>query len=254
MRRLGLEGRGAASGPIRGAGAGTRLAGAALVFAACVLAPRSIPGAIVLVVSAGGWVAACGVSGRLIVRLIGLSLLMFLPLPLLAAIAHWTGIGTGPRDASGVAGVAAAGWVAARGAACLLVATSTAAAIRPWDLQDGLSRLPLPSMLVALIVQIVRQAGTLVDEVARMSAAVRVRGGVGGWQGAWRVASALPMSWLPRVADRAERVSRAMEARDFDGLMIPVDKGVIGRRDLLWLSMTTGWVLLVVALRLVEGG
>jgi energy-coupling factor transporter transmembrane protein EcfT len=181
-------------------------------------------------------------------------MVMFAPLPLLAGMAMWTGVGIGNGLPSDGAGVAPAGWVAARGAACLLVATATATSLRPWDLQEALARLPLPSILVALIVQIVRQAGTLVDEVLRMGAAVRVRGGVGGWKGTWRVAAALPMSWLPRVGDRAERVARAMEARDFDGLAAPTGEPGIVRRDVLWLSMTTGWVLLVVALRLVEGG
>ena len=52
--------------------------------------------------------------------------------------------------------------------------------------------------------------------------AVALRGGTRGFKTGLRLTKALPVAWLPRVLARADRVSAAMQVRDYRGeLMDP---------------------------------
>jgi energy-coupling factor transporter transmembrane protein EcfT len=82
-------------------------------------------------------------------------------------------------------------------------------------LREGLTQLPLPGIVSAIVVQIVHQTASLFYETKRVASAMAVRGASGGGRAAWQVLWSLPRVWLPRIVDRADRVADAMELRGY---------------------------------------
>ncbi len=119
---------------------------------------------------------------------------------------------------------AAAGWehgfavsanLLVRGVSGVLISMATVASVSVSDLREGLTRLPLPGIVSAIVVQIVHQTASLFYETKRVASAMAVRGASGGGKAAWQVLWSLPRVWLPRIVDRADRVADAMELRGY---------------------------------------
>jgi energy-coupling factor transporter transmembrane protein EcfT len=234
----GLELPGSARGPILGLAPPTRLllglAGIALVLTSDPLRPA---GAAVLALTVAGLLAAGRLPARALRRVLVLGAALLLPLALLTPLV--------------AGGVEVPVRIAVRGLAVMLVSAVTLGSLGGADLPAALAGLRAPPLVVAIVVQIVHQAGTLVHESRRLAGAMAVRGATGGGRAALRVVTSLPTVWLPRVVDRAERVAAAMELRGF-GAEIPVRaERRAGRADHL---ARIGAVLVVVAAGLVRHG
>jgi len=97
----------------------------------------------------------------------------------------------------------------------MLLCAATVTTLSASDLRRGLLGLPVPAMVTAILLQIVQQTATLLDESRRVAMAIAVRGASTGGLTAIRLIGSLPRVWLPRVMERAERVAAAMELRGF---------------------------------------
>jgi energy-coupling factor transporter transmembrane protein EcfT len=105
----------------------------------------------------------------------------------------------------------------------LAVSVATLATLNASDLRKGLLHLPVPSLVSAILLQIVYQTATLAYETDRVASAMAVRGASKGWRTAWRVMSSLPQVWLPRILERADRVAATMELRAYCTADLPSD-------------------------------
>jgi energy-coupling factor transporter transmembrane protein EcfT len=204
---------GCAHGPVKGLEPHTRVLVGATVFAACMTSPPSTRhGSLVTIVATLAWLAACRPPIRVVRSTLALGLVLFLPyfllLPLLPA-ASAADTGTWGQ------GVAVPWSVLLRGLSGTLVSVSTVTSLTASDLHEALVRLPVPSIVSAILVQIVHQTATLFYETKRVASAMAVRGASSGVTAAWRVLVSLPKVWLPRVLVRAERVAAAMELRGY---------------------------------------
>ena len=103
----------------------------------------------------------------------------------------------------------------------MLVSVATVTSLTASDLREALVRLPVPSIVSAVLLQIVHQTGTLFYETQRVASAMAVRGASSGGVAAWRLLVSLPKVWLPRVLVRAERVAAAMELRGYCDADLP---------------------------------
>lgn len=157
------------------------------------------------------WALGCGLPGRRLAGVLILAAWLFLPLFLLMSLAGVRDISGGWTGALHVSAV-----VALRGTVCLVVAAATMAALDVSEFRRGLSGLPLPHAVRALLLQIVHQTALLTDESCRIAVALRVRGAVSApWRCRMRAVFAFPVIWLLRLVARAERVGAAMEVRGF---------------------------------------
>lgn len=130
--------------------------------------------------------------------------------------------------------------IAVKGLSATVVGLATVSSLGTQALHDGVLHLPLPASVRLLILQIVHQSEVLRKETIRMHQAITVRGGVHGVRGMWEFAKALPVSWLPRVVHRAERVGRAMDMREY-GVILPDPPAVRWRkRDMLLIAGALG--------------
>lgn len=194
-------------GPVRGLSPQTRVLTGAMVWAACLLAPLSGGGVALLVVAAGGWIAARGVPWRVQRAMLVVSCAACLPLVVLAGVAsaaraaRWAELGPS---------LVTLGELLLRGVAAALVVTATAAALGMDDLRAALAALPTPAGVATISLQIVHQTTALLDETARIVTALAVRA---AGRGGCRLLLALPRVWLPRLLARAERVAIAMQVR-----------------------------------------
>jgi cobalt/nickel transport system permease protein len=141
-----------------------------------------------------------------------LGLLLFVPTFLLLPLM--------PFDGASAAGGWKHAFVASadllvRGMSGVLISMATVASVSVSDLREGLTRLPMPGIVSAIVVQIVHQTASLFYETKRVAAAMAVRGASGGGRAAWQVLWSLPRVWLPRIVDRADRVADAMELRGY---------------------------------------
>lgn len=102
-----------------------------------------------------------------------------------------------------------------------------------------------------LLVQIVHQTHALVAETRGLMQAIQVRGAASGLRAVPAMAAALPRVWMPRIIDRAERVSDAMEVRRFDSASIVADSAKWRRADLIGLGLATLGLAAAVTLRVV---
>lgn len=123
--------------------------------------------------------------------------------------------------------------IAVKGLASALTLMAPATALSAQETSDVVARLPLPTFLRLLVLQVIHQTGVLGRETRAIHRAVAVRGGVHGIKGILAVGRAVPETWLPRVAFRAERVARAMIVRGYgDRLSEPAAIG--------WSRINTG--------------
>lgn len=212
MARAWEEGWGSGAGVARFLSPQARLLGGLLGLAACLLTPLASPaGAGLLGLTALGWLAACAPPARVLRRLAAVGLVAVVPLALVGAAAA--------SARGGGAAVLAVGWeLGARGLAVAGVAAATAAALPLAELRAGLVALPLPGVVTAILVQIVQQTLSLVDEAARLAVALELRS---GGRGGRRLLAALPQVWLGRLVGRAERVAVCMVVRGLDVADLP---------------------------------
>jgi energy-coupling factor transporter transmembrane protein EcfT len=130
------------------------------------------------------------------------------------------------------------GWsILVKGWASVMVCAVSAASLDRIEAQAGLARLPLPRMSRAILVQILHQSAGMAEETQRIAAAFRLRTGRASWLQKLGALASLPMVWLPRVIQRAERLTQVMELRDFDASMRPMGEQRRGWRDALCLGM-----------------
>jgi energy-coupling factor transporter transmembrane protein EcfT len=128
-----------------------------------------------------------------------------------------------------------------RGLSGMLVTLGTVTSLSASDLREGLARLSIPRHVSAILLQIIHQAGTLVDETRQVASAMAIRGASGAGRTAWRVLASLPQVWIPRVVIRAEEVAAAMEVRGYGQDTIPSFHGNRLRpRDIIALLLATG--------------
>jgi cobalt/nickel transport system permease protein len=141
-------------------------------------------------------------------------------------------------------------WVLfARGFVGMLVSVTAIAALTPGELHEGLRALKLPPLVATLVLQIVHQSGLLIEETRRISAALSLRGGSESATGTWRILSAMPRVWLPRVIHRAERLAMTMELRGY-GIDMPGQPTTKAKsRDFVSIALAGCWLLLVLCLR-----
>ncbi len=239
---------GCARGPVSTLAPQTRLLAGILVFAVCMVSPvTSALGAITVAAGTLAWLGACR-PPRKVARagaLFGLAL--FLPYFLLAPL-----IRSDPAHGGhGWARSLEVPWsLFSRGLSGMLVSLGAVTNLNLSDLREGLLRLPVPRVITAVLLQILHQTATLVDETAQVSAAMAVRGASGGRRTAWRVLSSLPQVWLPRVMLRAENVAAAMELRGFsEAELRPFGRVPLRARDGLALLFAAGLLALAAALR-----
>ncbi|MBI5536962.1 MAG: hypothetical protein HY898_29850 [Deltaproteobacteria bacterium] len=202
---------GCGHGPVSHLAPQTRMVAGATVFGACMLAPATSWLGVALIGSAALlWLVACRTPLRLARAALVLGCVLFLPyfllLPFLIGdpgAETWTSAARIPIS------------VFARGLAGMLVSIATVTTLTASELREGLLRLPVPSLVSAILLQIVHQSAALGYETRRIAAAMSVRGASGSGMAAWRVLASLPQVWLPRVLLRAERVAAAMEVRGY---------------------------------------
>ena len=148
--------------------------------------------------------------GKVLLSTVLLGLILFLPYLLLAPIIRWE------DPAMSWSQAFEAPWsVVLHGMTSMVVTVSTATTLSPSSLRQGLSRLPVPAVVSAVLIQIVHQTFNLICETRRLAAAVAVRGGTKGIRTGLRLAGSLPTIWMPRIMDRADRVAAAMELRGY---------------------------------------
>jgi hypothetical protein len=177
-----------------------RLVCAVLVAAAVLVADASTVrgGALVFGVLLV-WMPLCRFPLRALLRLLGLGAILFATTWVTLALAAWSG--------EGQASLGLAGNLAFKGLAVALLVWSTLLTYRLGDFLKSLSALPGATLME----QILQQTLSLLDESRRISQAWVLRGAAG--RASLALLRATPVVWLPRVAQRAERVTAAMELR-----------------------------------------
>jgi energy-coupling factor transporter transmembrane protein EcfT len=224
---------GCGHGPVSRLAPQTRILAGAALFAACMVAPvPSRCGLALLAAAAVGWLAACRTPLRIVRSAVLLGLALFLPyfllVPVIAGEPSTGTLGGALRVPSGVV---------AHGLAGMLVSIATVTALSASDLREGLLRLPVPTLVSAILLQIVNQTAALGYETRRIASAMAVRGASGKGVAALRVLVSLPQVWLPRVLVRAERVASAMDVRGYCEQGLPsFGAGRMGGRDAIALA------------------
>ncbi len=190
------------------------------MFAACMIAPATtMRGSLVTIVITATWLTGCRPPIRVVRTTVVLGLFLFLPYFLLLPLL--------PADPSTATGswrqALIVPWtVLLRGMSAMFISIATTATLSMSDLREALVRLPVPSVVSAILLQIVHQTATLFYETRRVASAMAVRGATSGGGTAWRVLSSLPRVWIPRIVVRAERVAATMELRGYcDGDLRP---------------------------------
>lgn len=126
-----------------------------------------------------------------------------------------------------------------------------AAALRAAEVQEllhAIGRLRVPPIFVTLTALMLRYLGVLEGEAARMLRARDARGVPPTIRERARVAGSMVGTLFVRSFERSERVSLAMQARGFTGLLPPPVAHPVPARDLLALA---GFLLVQVLLMLV---
>ncbi|MBK8480037.1 MAG: hypothetical protein IPL40_02510 [Proteobacteria bacterium] len=241
---------GCARGPIMGLTPPVRLLASGATFAACMVAPTTNAGGVLLIALATtGWLLACKPPLALVQRAVTLTLLLWLPVALLLPLL--------PPGAAGLKGRAplelllGLGGLLLRGLGALLIATGAVASLPPSGLREALLRLPLPRLVVAILLQIVQHTGSLLAETQRVRAALALRGAFSGAQSGWRLLRALPQVWLPRVIVRADRIADAMELRSYGWTALqPARSTPFVAREVAALILALSLLVVAAALRL----
>ncbi len=191
----------------------TRLLLGGAAFATCMIAPATtVAGGLLFAGTVAVWLIASRPPMKTVFGFALLGLLLLVPALLLLPLLPFHGVGGSDGWKHGF--VASADLVV-RGLGGVLISMATVASVSVSDLREGLTRLPLPGIVSAIVVQIVHQTASLFYETKRVASAMAVRGASGGGKAAWQVLWSLPRVWLPRIVDRADRVADAMELRGY---------------------------------------
>jgi energy-coupling factor transporter transmembrane protein EcfT len=213
---LDVWGRG--HGPIVRLAPFTRLLCTFLLFAGCLIAPLRDPWVIagmmgLLII----WLALCGIPIRLLGLWCGAAAMLFIPVLLLTP---WVQSPSG-TELAWADRLSITGGVALKGLFCMLITAGGTASLQFHVLPDALLGL-LPKAPAVLMCQIAQQTAILSDETGRLIQAMKLRGVTHGLAASIRVACSLPVVWMVRVLDRAERTAAAMTIRGYtvDGFSI----------------------------------
>jgi len=192
----------------------TKLGSGILLALACLIAPASSPGLLLVV---GVTIVQCVGSGIRKAQLRSLAKMYLLGyLPFVAVMLLARQFLPESSYAGGNTGSTAFLWsVVLRGAATMGIAGSSVATMTHSEFGEGLHRLVRAPLLAVLIMQILQQTGLLLAETRRASAAIALRSGSSGKYGMLLLARNIPTVWLPRMLHKAERVAGAMEVRQF---------------------------------------
>jgi len=225
---------------------------AALVFAACMVSSgATLAGSLCAALTTLAWLLGCRPPGRVVRASLTFGLLLLLPYFLLVPILP---VAAGQAQASWTEALIVPWTILLRGLTGMLVSVATITCLDATELQPALARLPVPWLVSAILVQIVHQTGTLVAETRQVATAMGVRGAATGGRLAWRVLFALPRVWLPRIIDRAERVSSAMELRGYCDTPPAAREHVpTSRADLVTLGSAVVALALALGVRLWSG-
>jgi energy-coupling factor transporter transmembrane protein EcfT len=239
---------GCARGPVARLAPQTRILAGTVLFAACLVAPISIlPGIAVVAFAAAVWLVACRPPGKVARTAILFGLSLFLPCLLLTPLIR---LGSPATDRGWSRAFEISGSLFARGFSGMLVSLATVTTLSAGDVREGLMRLPVPRIASAILLQILHQTATLVDETREVAAAMAVRGASGGGRAAWRVLVSLPQVWLPRVLLRADGVAAAMELRGYDVTSLRAfDRAPLRAGDGIALALAGCLLALALALR-----
>ena len=191
-----------------------KLLAAFLLALACLIAPATSPGFLLIVIVTAMHIAASGISRTQIRPLASMYLLGYIPFVgvILLARQFLPEI----SDDGSRTDVTTFVWnVLLRGGAIMGIAASSVAAMTPSEFEEGLHRLVHVQLLTLLIMQILQQTGVLLAETRRASDAIALRSSSGGKYGMLLLARNIPNIWLPRMLHKAERVASAMEVRQF---------------------------------------
>lgn len=187
-----------------------RIVSGILVGCASLLVPmQSVTGVTIAVTTTVCWIVLAAMPIKLILRCGIISLILFFPFLLLSP---W--MAEDPlSDSSVTERITKTASIALRSACTLFIAASTIATLPIYDVHRGLTRLPLPRSLIALIVQLINQTMLLTEETMRIIGVLRLRGasGVHGF----RVLFSFPIVWMVRMLFRAERTAAAMTVRGY---------------------------------------
>lgn len=133
-------------------------------------------------------------------------------------------------------------------ASILLAATTEVA-----DLLEGLERLKVPRLMIAIAGFMVRYLDVVTGEVQRMRVAMASRGYAPRWAGDAGPMAAAAGALFIRSYERGERVHRAMLARGYTGTMPVFGETAVRAADWMiamaipagaWMAAAAGWVLL----------
>lgn len=240
---------GCGRGPLMRASPQVRLVAGVTAFAGSLVAPgATASGSLCAGGIAAVWVVACGPPLRVLRASILLGLALLLPYFLLVPLLPGP-VGDTAQIWRGALGVP---WtILLRGLSTMLVCVGTVTAVTAGDLREALLRLPVPSIISAILLQIIHQTGTLFTETQRVASAMAVRGASSRSPVAWRVLFSLPQVWLPRIIDRAERVGAAMELRGYgDGPTPSFHRATLGLFDVIALGAAAGALALAISLRI----
>jgi energy-coupling factor transporter transmembrane protein EcfT len=212
------------------------------------IAPATtVTGAVVITVTVGAWLAAGRPPTKTVLGFAVVGLLLFVPAFLLLPLLPLDGVSA---EGGWEHGFAASADLLARGLSGVLISMATVASVTVSDLREGLTRLPMPNIVSAIVVQIVHQTASLFYETKRVASAMAVRGASGGGRAAWQVLWSLPRVWLPRIVDRADRVADAMELRGYcDGETRALRSGRMRAADWAALAFALAVLGLAVVIR-----
>jgi energy-coupling factor transporter transmembrane protein EcfT len=239
---------GCAQGPASRLAPPARMLAGLLLFAACMSAPATdLAGLACIAAGTCAWLLFCrtplGTVGK--AALLGLSFLLpaFLLTPLIRNAAPGAS-GSWQRSLE-------VPWsLLVRGLSGMLVTLGAVTSLTTSDLREGLVRLPIPRHVSAILLQIIHQTGTLIDETRQVASAMAIRGASGSGRTAWRVLASLPQVWIPRVVVRAEEVAAAMEVRGYGQDTIPsFHQNRLRVRDVIVLLLAAGLLGGAVTLR-----
>ena len=207
------------AGPLHRLPAQCKLAATVLFVFAVVATPREqfwafgLQAGLVVLAALIGRVPLLSVARRLVIEVPFLLFAVLLPI-----------VGRGPGvDVLGVslseAGLWAAWNIVVKGtigvAASIVLASTTPIP----QLLDGMERLRVPRVMVAITAFMLRYGDVIGDEVRRMSIARQSRAGSTGRLGQVRVLASTAGALFVRSYERGERVYLAMESRGYTGTM-----------------------------------
>ncbi|NLL83955.1 MAG: hypothetical protein GX230_06910 [Lentisphaerae bacterium] len=178
------------------------------VFIVCIIATLNRTSLIYTLTTLTAWLLLSLPPLRRLAATAALAAVIFVPPVLLALVAA---LYSSTLDYTAISST-----LALRGTLCMLGAVATMATLDMTDFATALEAMPLPPLLKRLLLQIVWQTALLSDETNRLSATLKLRGVSGGTAATRiRAITALPVVWLLRLINRAERVGQAMELRGF---------------------------------------